>query len=110
MSDHCFNIFPHGVRGALPQIVHPVIQLDNEESHLHQINDVVIGAIHYSLREMNENFLPQIRDNFWRAPGGGDSTILGRGFTVFPAVPKYPHILAMKSNLQGKFLRLIGTV
>lgn len=105
MDGHCFTLFPtHG------QIIHPVVQVDNEESHLHQINDVVLGAIYFSLREMEHNFLPVIRDNFWMTTPGEYPSILHKGFTIFPLMAKYPHIQQSKKNLQDKLLRLISAV
>lgn len=109
MDQHCRNCFPDGTRGLLTNIVHPVIQLDNEESHLHQINDVVLGAIYMSLREMEHNFLPRIKGNFWSS-GGENPSILGYGFNVYPLAPRFGSYQRAKSNLQRKFNRLIETV
>jgi len=109
MDKHCRNCFPDGTRGLLTNIVHPVIQLDNEESYLHQINDVVLGAIYTSLREMGHNFLPRIKDNFWSS-GGENPSILGYGFNVYPLAPRYASYRQAKNNLQRKFNRLIESV
>ncbi|MBP9842828.1 MAG: hypothetical protein KBC62_02370 [Candidatus Pacebacteria bacterium] len=109
MDQHCRDCFPNGTRNLLTNIVHPVIQLDNEDSHLHQINDVVLGAIYMSLREMEHNFLPRIKNNFWSSEGE-NPTILGYGFNVYPLAPRFGTYQRAKSNLQRKFNRLIETV
>ena len=109
MDQHCRDCFPNGTRGLLTNIVCPVIQLDNEESYLHQINDVVLGAIYTSLREMGHNFLPRIKDNFWASEGENPS-ILGYGFNVYPLAPRIGSYRQAKSNLQRKFNRLIEPV
>lgn len=104
MTDHCFNKFPSI---HLQNIIHPVIQLDNEYSHLHQINDVVLGAIYYSLREMSVNLLPKLNKNFWGYTGDPKS-IFGKGFTAFPEMPRYQHYIDLKKRIKGKFVRQIG--
>jgi hypothetical protein len=104
MTDHCFNKFPSV---HLSNIVHPVIQLNNEYSHLHQINDVVLGAIYYSLREMNINLLPKLNKNFWGYTGDPKS-IFGKGFTAFPEMPRYQYYIDLKKRIRGKFVRQVG--
>jgi hypothetical protein len=101
MTDHCFNIFPDSMR---ERIIHPVIQLKNEHSHLHQINDVVLGAIYYSLREMGHNSLPKIAGNFWKM-SSDPKTTFDYGFTVFPQLAKYDHIRDSKKRIKDKFVR-----
>jgi len=110
MTKHCFDSFPCGKRESLSRIIHPVIQQDNEFSPLLQINDVILGAVYTSLREMGHNFLPRVRDNFWmRRPDSYDS-ILGAGFTVYPKIATHKHIAIPKGNLISKFKRLVNGV
>ncbi|MDB5264499.1 MAG: hypothetical protein JWN64_70 [Parcubacteria group bacterium] len=106
MDEHCMNSFPRG-RTPTPRIIHPIIQLDNEESHLHQINDVVLGSIYFSLREMGFNFLPAIRDNFWMREVGDYSSILYKGFNIYPLRPAKRGLVASNQALEQKFNRLI---
>lgn len=106
MDMHCGKSFPVG-RTPTPRVIHPVIQVDNEESHLHQINDVVLGAIYFSLREMGFNFLPAIRDNFWMRRSGDYTSILYKGFTIYPLRPTTRGLAASIEALEKKFTRLI---
>lgn len=108
MHEHCVGLFP---KSTLDRIVHPVIQLDNQHSYLHQINDVVLGAIYYSLREMELNLLPKLKDSFWMGKSGSSyPDILEKGFTVYPQLPRRLKLAENKKNLQKKFLRLISSV
>jgi len=107
MNTHCSNLFP---KIEHPNIVHPIIQIDNEESYLHQINDVVLGAVYFSLREMEYNFLPIIKDNFWMETKNDYASILGRGFNIYPLIAKAMYINQAKKNLESKFIRLINRV
>lgn len=104
MTDYCFDKFPNT---SLDRIAYPVIQLKNEFSHLHQINDIILGAICFSLREMGHNFLPVIKDNFW---GMNDkpTEVFYKGFTIFPEVAKYQHIREAKRKIKEKFVRQCG--
>jgi hypothetical protein len=109
MDGHCQTLFP----GAFPLrdlIIHSVLQVNNEDSSLLQINDVVLGAIYFSLREMEQNFLPKIKDNFWMSDLEDSTSIIDKGFTVFPLVPIYPHVALARSGMERKFLRLINAV
>lgn len=111
MNQHCANIFPGGTAlYSFPNIVSPVIQLENEESYLHQINDVVLGAIYVSLKEMGHNFLPRIKDNFWTVDIGFGPKINGHGFNIYPIRPRYEWCEVANRNLQAKFNRLINQV
>lgn len=112
MDAHCANIFPNNItKPRMDRIIHPIIQLENEESYLHQINDVVLGAIFYSLREMELNLLPKLRSNFWcRDAGVGADGILGYGFTVYPRMPQYDSVAIHKARVETKFLRLVGGI
>lgn len=106
MDNHCLKLFPKGIHGSIEKIAHPIIQIDSNESPIHQINDVILGSIYFSLREMGFNFLPQIRDNFWKK-GNDYSTIIGRGFTLYPQLPKTQKIARAKEKILEKFKRLV---
>lgn len=110
MNKHCKDCFPNGNRKLLTNIVHPVIQINNEDGHLHQINDVVLGAICTSLREMELNFLPRIKDNFWAKERGGVARITGAGFNIYPEIATTGWCKRSNSSLQAKFNRLINQV
>ncbi len=108
MTEHCFKLFPSGDgRFSLERIIYPVIQLNDEYSQLHQMNDVVLGAIQYSLKELGYNSLPRISKNFWKSDLTSNATILGRGFDIFPKVTKSEIIRQNQEKLTQKFLRLI---
>ncbi len=106
LDAHCFGIFPTGTTThRFDNVVYPVIQLDNEYSQLHQINDVVLGAISYSLTELSENFLPRLAGHFWSADPLENRRILGRGFTVYPQQPRTPQLQTNIQLVKEKFLR-----
>jgi hypothetical protein len=109
MDSHCQTLFP-GTFPVSDLIIHSVVQINNEDSALLQINDVVLGAIYFSLREMEQNFLPKIKDNFWMSASEDYASIIGKGFTVFPLIPKYPHIAQAQLGMKRKFSRLINAV
>ncbi len=108
MKDHCFSLYPDG-SGEFPlsNIIYPVIQMENEYSQIHQINDIVLGAITYSMREMAENFFPIIKDNFWK---GSDNylSIFGHGINIYPKSIATAHIQEKKEKLVQKFKRLMN--
>lgn len=107
MDQHCFSMFPNN---SHTNIVHPVIQVENEYSHLHQINDIVLGAVYFSLREMGHNFLPILRNNFWTTGSNDFDFILGRGFNIFPLLAKVNSFKVENQRLKDKFLRLVKSV
>lgn len=107
MIKHSFNIFPLGVKNNLTKIICPVLHINNEYCQLHQINDVVLGAITQSMREMSVNFLPTIKDNFWMKKEGDYSTIIDKGVNIYPKNIK-SYVLRVKvAQLKDKFNRLI---
>ena len=109
MGLHCFSLYPDGDGTRLDQIIYPVIQIDDHYSQIHQINDVVLGAIVFSMKEGVHNFLPQLKENFWKK----DSdylTILRRGINIYPRAPKLKSLEDKIKNLEEKFKRLIGIV
>lgn len=114
MDRHCTDLFPSGggaatSRYVLRNIALPVIQVDNEESYLHQINDVVLGAIQISFKEMGHNFLPRLRNNFWSTDHGpGIRKVTGNGFNIYPVKATQEWCRVAKVNLQAKFIRLIN--
>ncbi len=110
MEAHCANSFPENSKYNIDNIIHPVIQLNNEGSYLHQINDVVLGAIYFSFREMEHNFLPRIKNNFWAVDSGTGLKITGNGFNIYPLRPQYEWCQTANRNLQLKFNRLISQV
>lgn len=107
MDNHCRQIFCAPVGSRFSNIVHPVLQIDNEDSYLHQINDVVLGSVYFSLRDIGFNFLPVIRNNFWLNSVGDYKSILGYGFSIYPLVPRADHYKAVKLQLEERFLRLL---
>ncbi len=115
MDLHCIDLFPNGgtrdtSRYILKKIALPIIQVENEDSYLHQINDVVLGAIFVSFREMGHNFLPQIKNNFWAVDRGVGMKITGSGFNIYPIRTSQEWCRTAKNNLQAKFNRLISQV
>lgn len=109
MRTHCFDLYPSGVDVELNRIVSPVIEMDNEYSHIHQVNDVVLGAITTSMREMEHNFLPIIRDNFLKI-GDDHSTIIDNGICIYPKRSSSPLIVQKITTLGSKFQRLLINV
>jgi hypothetical protein len=106
---YCFEMFPGGTgRSTLNNIVYPVIEVDNEYSQIHQINDVILGAIAHSLKELSHNFLPIIRDNFWCKSSKDKWSIMGRGFNTYPVNPRMDWLKLSLMNINSKFLRLVG--
>jgi len=108
ITEHCFQLYPDGQDMPLNNIVYPTMQVTNEYSQIHQINDVVLGAITYSMREMTHNFMPIIKDNFWRSDIFDYNSILNKGLNIYP---KNVHSTELKEKIQkleAKFKRLIG--
>lgn len=107
MREHCFGLFPNGGHfSKFERISYPTIFIDDEYSELHQINDVVLGAVQFSLKEMAHNLLPRLRDNFWCSDPTNSTTILGKGFDVYP---KKEGMYSKKiKTLKDKFLRLVS--
>jgi hypothetical protein len=107
LTKHSLSLYPSGGERELKNIVYPIIQVNNEHSHIHQINDVVLGAITYSMREMAENFLPIIKNNFWGSSDDGFLTIEGKGISIYPKKIATPQMEEKVQKLKEKFSRLI---
>jgi len=104
LTDYCFTLCPQGTRvSGLEHIVYPVINIDSEYSSVHQINDIVLGAIQHSLKEITYNFIPIIKKNFW----GDGKQIMGKGINIYPKKPKVQYIERKLETTQNKFKRLI---
>ena len=106
LTEHCFAIFPTGTSASLLQnIAYPVLQVSNEYSQLHQLNDVILGAIGHSLKEMAApNLLPKLKDHFWAGEPGNIMSILGRGFNTYPLLPQVPRLQEDLGALRDKFI------
>jgi hypothetical protein len=105
MVEHCLSLFPKGTnRSELEKIVYPIIELKNEYSPIHQINDVVLGAISYSLMESGHNFLPILKNNFWCRDPQNKETIIDAGFNIYPSVPRNLGLKISLQKITDKFL------
>jgi hypothetical protein len=100
MLEHCMSL--HNTWRST-NVVLPIKGYDNAENNLHQINDVILGSIFYSLREVGVNLIPQIKGNFLGYPNIND--IFSKGFIVLPKVPRYNYYLALKDEMKNKFIR-----
>lgn len=108
LAKHCFALYPNGIDVPLENIIYPVMQVADEYSQIHQVNDIVLGAISYSLRELSKNFLPVIRDNFWRGARSGEVTIMDFGINIYPKKETPNQILNDKiAKVKAKFNRLL---
>ncbi len=110
---HCSSLYTDGVKyssgvnTSLDRIVVPILQVNNEYSHIHQVNDVVIGAITYSMREMSENFLPIIKNNFWAGKFGDSNTIINYGINIYPKSTTTLEMTDKIKKIENKFKRLL---
>ena len=110
IQKHCFSLYPEGTsRSALNQIAYVTIPIDSLYSPIHQINDVVMGAIQHSLKEYKNNFLPLIKDRFWSEMRNGQSTIIGYGFNVYPISADTQWMQKMLERVKDKFIRRISS-
>jgi hypothetical protein len=106
---HCFSVYPDGTNVSdLERIVYCVLCVDSEYSLMHQINDIVLGAIQHSLREIAHNFLPILKDNFWALDYRGKPKIVDAGFTLYPRTARTLRIRGQLTQLEAKFIRLVG--
>lgn len=105
ITSHCFSIFPI----EHPNIIYPIIQLDNEYSQLHQINDIVLGSITCSMKEASYNFLPLLRDNFWII-NDDITTIFRKGINIYPKNTNNPDMISKIQIVKEKFKRLLNIV
>jgi len=108
LEEMCECVFP--CSGPKERISFPTMQIANEKSPLHQVNDVVLGSIHWSLREMTENFLPEIRDCFWMETPGDYESILTKGFAIRPRIARYPSVQRLTRGVREKFIRRVNAV
>ncbi|MCJ7507976.1 MAG: hypothetical protein MUO85_04505, partial [candidate division Zixibacteria bacterium] len=92
----------------LDNIVYVTIPIDSWYSPIHQINDVVMGAIQHSLKEYRNNFLPIIKDKFWSEVRSGQLLISGYGFNVYPIRPATGWMQKMLERVKDKFNRRIS--
>ena len=105
LGQYCFRLCPEGTKFSnLEQIVYPIINIDSEYSAIHQINDVVLGAIQHSLKELTKNFIPVIKKNFWKK----NKEIIGNGINIYPKNPKTQKIERKLNILKEKFKRLVN--
>lgn len=104
ISKHCEDLYPNGKDYKYERISMPIMQLNNDKSLLHQFNDVVLGAITCSMREMEFNFLPKLKTLFLTDETG---KILGYGINIYPKRPKTNIIKNQLITLQSKFERLL---
>ncbi len=103
---HCFSLYPDGTTvSPLTNITFPVVQLNNEYSQLHQVNDVVLGCFSYSMMEMSVNLLPRMTNNFWHGDKDNIMSILGRGFNTYPKRPQSLQLQKEIQLLKDKFIR-----
>lgn len=108
MANHCMRLFYEGGDfSQLTNIFYTAIQTDEECSPLHQINDVVLGAVQHSLKELHKNFLPNLKNKFL---ADSDGIIIGHGFSVYPLRPAVPEYKEAIQKVVEKFDRLINAV
>ncbi len=111
MTSHCFETFSKGTNySKLERVILPIMQIGNEYSQIHQLNDIVLGAIQFSLRESSYNFLPKIKDNFWKSHTANYMTVFGNGVNIYPKTAKSEHIRKITVETKEKFIRLIGII
>lgn len=111
MRSYYFSLYPEGTeKTQLNRIAYIIIPVDSCYSQMHQVNDIVIGAIQYSLKEFKYNFLPLLKNNFWskKILSGKLNIINEYGFNVYPKKPKTPKMQKMLKILSEKFRKLIN--
>lgn len=111
MRKYCSSIYPDGTNfSPLANIAYVIIPIDSGYSQMHQINDIVIGAIQYSLKEFKYNFLPLFKNNFWSKKISGKNLIMasGYGFNVYPKRAKTVETQKLITRASEKFKRLIN--
>lgn len=105
LVEFCYSLYPHGGDYLYERIALPIMHLDNEYSSLHQFNDVVLGAIAYSMKEMTHNFLPKLKNNFLCDASG---KINGSGIHIYPKHPTTHGIKMKLEVIYKKFERLLA--
>ncbi len=111
MRKYYFSLYPAGTKvSSLDKIVYTIIPLDSCYSQLHQVNDVVIGAIQHSLKEFKYNFLPLLKKNFWSKKLIRRRRIMvtGYGFNVYPKKTGVQRTQEMLNRVSKKFRKLIN--
>jgi len=111
MVGYYSSLYPKGTEMTqLNRIVYTIIPIDSCYSQMHQVNDIVIGAIQHSLKEFKYNFLPLLKDNFWlkKIPSKRLNQVNGYGFNVYPKKAKTLKMQKMLKILSEKFKRLIN--
>lgn len=109
MKNYYLSILERGTRfSSLEKISYSIIPIDSKYSQMHQVNDVVIGAIQHSLKEFQTNFLPILKNNFWKKNLNTFIKVTDYGFNVYPKHPKTKKVELMLDQLSEKFSRLIN--
>ena len=110
LTKHCHDIYPDGtvnyrgiVSSELERIVYPVVETRFDYSPMHQINDIVLGAIQHSLKEISDNLIDKLKDNFWE-----NKQIINSGFNVYPKNSKTAAMSTKLQILENKFIRLVS--
>jgi hypothetical protein len=99
LKEHCHALFCNGGDfSSLNRIVAPVIELKEEWSHIHQVNDVVLGAIQDSLKEMHPSLLHKIKNLFYSD---------GSSFNIYPKHEAPSEIVISQNVLREKLSRLL---
>ncbi|MEO8665776.1 MAG: DUF3800 domain-containing protein [Ignavibacteria bacterium] len=111
LTKHCNNIFLNGtmtwsggLSSVLDRISYPVIETRHTISPFHQINDIVIGAIQSSLKEVSPNLVKTLKNNFWSV----DNNIVDFGFNLYPKSFKSSEIERKVRIVEQKFHKLIS--
>jgi hypothetical protein len=105
ISEFCESLYPNGGNYTYERITMPILQLENDNTILLQYNDVILGAIYYSLREMSENFLPKLKSSFHC---GNDGKINNNGVNIFPKNQTTEKIGKQVIRVKEKFIRLLN--
>jgi hypothetical protein len=104
LTNFCHGLYPNGGDYKYKNISMPIMQLDNEKSLLHQYNDVILGAINFSMREMSFNFLPRLKNSFYSV----DGKINKYGINIYPKRTDNPVTRKQLERLGDKFNRLLS--
>lgn|GEM_PF-821737 len=110
LDKHCLDIYPRGtinfkgeVSCELERVCYPILKTKFDYSPVHQINDIVLGAIQHSLKEIARDLIGQLKDNFWSNKNG---KILDFGVSIYPKEPKTQFIAEKIQNVKNKFNKL----
>lgn len=106
---HCYDLHVSGTRYSyLEKVIQPTIFIKLELSEMHQVNDIVLGAIQSSLKEISPNLLSVIRENFWAVNSDKGWTPLNYGINIYPKFGKTDHIRKKVELLTYKFGHLLN--